>query len=98
VGNKLAKIWAFPEPLADAIKYHHCPEGNSSDSRLTHIVYLADLLISCFHGGLELGRVETAGLGMRLEKIGLSAAQFPGLVDLVPGHVLGDIPEMALDA
>jgi hypothetical protein len=52
---------------------------------VTAIVYLADLLMSRFHAGLELERIGTDKLADHLARIDLSTVQFSGLVDLIPG-------------
>ena len=63
---------------------------------LVHIAYLADLLMSRFHTGLELERLNTNALATRLETIGLSISKFPELVDHIPLKVLESAPEFAL--
>ena len=64
------------------------PEAPSSlNPELVHIVYLADLLMSRFHPGLELERLDTNLFTERLESIGLSTSQFPEIVELIPGDV-----------
>lgn len=86
----------IPDALADAIKNHHNPENTIHDPELTHIVYLADLLMARFHAGLELERIDTAALALRLETIGLSISRLPEIVDLIPVQVFGGLPELAL--
>ncbi|MFC1867939.1 HDOD domain-containing protein [Thermodesulfobacteriota bacterium] len=87
VGGRLAEKWSLPEHLIEAIRYHHNPEKASLDVELTHIVYLADLLMSRFIVGQELERVNTDFLAARLAVIGLSPEQFPALVDRIPGEL-----------
>jgi putative nucleotidyltransferase with HDIG domain len=87
VGELLAKKWSLPASLTNAIRFHHRPEENSSDDALTTIVYLADLLMSRFHTGLELERMGTEHLADHLSRLDLSTGQFNELVDLIPGTV-----------
>ena len=96
VGADLAQKWSFPQSLVETIKYHHKPEKAEKHHGLVHIVYLADLLMSRFHTGLELERLETESLATRLETIGFSITEFSELVDHIPIKVLEAAPEAAL--
>ena len=98
VGANLALSWSFPESLVETIRHHHNPENTREHEELVHIVYLADLLMSRFHSGLELERLNTDALVTRLETIGLSISKFPELVDHIPLKVLESSPEFALMA
>jgi putative nucleotidyltransferase with HDIG domain len=96
VGASLALKWSFPVSLVETIRHHHNPEDAQQYSELVHIVYLADLLMSRFHTGLELERLNTDALVVRLETIGLSISKLPALVDLIPLKVLESSPDFAL--
>lgn len=86
-GGMLAEKWSLPAPLIDAIQFHHQPEESRSDKSLTTIIYLADLLMSRFHSGLELERMGAARLAERLASLNLSTSQFQTLVDIIPKKV-----------
>jgi HD-like signal output (HDOD) protein len=86
-GRLLAEKWSLPDHLTDAIGFHHRPEESLEHRTLTTIVYLADLLMSRFHSGLELERMGAAGLIDRLSYLELSTDQFRMLVDLIPKKV-----------
>ena len=96
VGNKLARKWLFPESLCDIIRNHHRPEKATRDLKLAHVVYLADLLMSRFHSGLELERMNTETLAARMATIGLSIDKFADIVDLIPIGVFESSPELAM--
>jgi putative nucleotidyltransferase with HDIG domain len=96
VGAALAINWSFPESLVETIRHHHQPENAGRYSALVHIVYLADLLMSRFHAGLELERLDTDALAARLAVVGLSISDFPQLVDQIPVKILEASPEIAL--
>jgi putative nucleotidyltransferase with HDIG domain len=87
VGELLARKWSLPASLTDAIRFHHWPEDDKSNATLTTIVYLADLLMSRFHTGLELERMGTDNLPDHLSRLGLATGQFNDLVDLIPDKV-----------
>ncbi|HUU40592.1 MAG TPA: HDOD domain-containing protein [Desulfatiglandales bacterium] len=87
-GRLLAENWSLPENLADTIKHHHYPEESTVDPELTHIVYLADLLMSKFQAGQELECLNTDKLLSRLKRAGFTASQFPTIVDLIPQKIL----------
>jgi putative nucleotidyltransferase with HDIG domain len=83
-GERLAELWGLPDVLKEAIVYHSMPEKATLDPDLTHIVYLADLLVSRFNVGNELERIETKGLKARLKKLGISKDDLPKLVGTIP--------------
>ena len=96
VGCDLALRWSLPDSLIDTIRHHHEPENAVRNFELTHIVYLADLLMSRFHTGLELDRLSTEALSARLKTIGFSIEKFPDIVDLIPAGVFKSEPELML--
>ncbi len=95
-GYSLAERWSFPESLTESIKYHHNPETAVLHKDLVHLVYLADLLMSRFHVGLEVERISTDTLAERLERLGLSIKVFPEIVEMIPMQALASAPQMVL--
>lgn len=91
VGAILAERWSFPPALQDAIAHHIHPREARCDKVLTHLVYLADLLISRFHAGDELDRIGTDELSDALDCLGLATRDLPTLIGKIPWKVL-DIP------
>jgi putative nucleotidyltransferase with HDIG domain len=96
VGSDLAHSWSFPESLAETIRYHHKPENTVQNNELVDIIYLADLLMSRFHTGLELERLNTEALALRIEAIGYSIDRFSDIVDFIPVESLEISPDLAL--
>lgn len=94
VGQILAEKWSFPASLVQVIAHHHHPEKEDTYSDLAHILYLADLLITRFHPGLEIERMDDNNLKMRLHKIGLSIDGLPRIVDSIPPSVFLNSSEM----
>ena len=84
VGSLLAQQWSFPGALEEVIRHHHQPHRSDDYNDLSAIVYLADLLMSRFHTGLEIERLETESLGHHLETLGLSHEKLGELVDSIP--------------
>jgi len=82
-GRRLAQNWDLPKNLEEAIAYHHEPEGATVDAELTHLVYMADLMMSRFLVGQELERLNTEKLASRLRTIGIEPKEFPAVVDSV---------------
>ncbi|MBI9086676.1 MAG: HDOD domain-containing protein [Desulfobacterales bacterium] len=97
VGLMLAEKWGFPKTLANAIRYHHCPEKDPEHTELTHIVHLADLLMSSFHAGLEMERLKITDLPKRLERVGLTTDRFAELVDMIPQSVFESAHDLNLE-
>jgi putative nucleotidyltransferase with HDIG domain len=87
IGELLATRWSLPRVLYDTIRFHHQPEKSTDNRTLTTIVYLADLLMSRFHSGLELERMGTDKLIEHLSQLDLSSDQFKDLVDVMPQRV-----------
>jgi HD-like signal output (HDOD) protein/chemotaxis receptor (MCP) glutamine deamidase CheD len=95
-GKYLADLWELPSSLADAIHYHHFPEETAGDAALPCIIYLADLIMSRFHTGLEIERLDTDKLSARMKLLGLSPTALSDLVGLMPIEVFGPSPELAI--
>ncbi len=96
VGSNLARKWSFPESLTDIVRHHHKPENAGRNLELAHVVYLADVLMSRFHSGLELERLNVRSLASRMAAIGLSIDKLPVIVDLIPIEVFESSPESAI--
>jgi len=84
VGSLLARQWALPAALEQAIRHHHHPDSAEEFAELAAIVYLGDLLMSRFHTGLEIERMETGYLDRHLNILDLKLEDFWGLVDAIP--------------
>ncbi len=97
VGYALANRWDFPESLTEAIKYHHCPQPGMAHQELTHILYLADLLMSRFHADLEFELMDTDNLAEKLHPIGLTPQQLPDIIDKIPEEIFSSSPEMLFE-
>lgn len=84
VGSLLARKWSFPKALEKTIRFHHQPHQANVHVELSAIVYLADLLMSRFHTGLEIERMQTGSLHRHLEILGLAHDDFANIVDSMP--------------
>ena len=82
-GKQLAENWSLPDNLADVIRHHHYPEKARVDPELTHLVYLADLLMNRFHVGQVLEFLNMEKLPQRLQKVGLKPSQFSDVIELI---------------
>jgi len=83
VGGLLAEKWSLPEKLSDVIKHHHYPEKSEVDPELTHLVYLADLLMSRFQVGQVIECLNMEMLSQRLQRVGLQPSQFSAVIEAV---------------
>ncbi|MDP8208051.1 MAG: HDOD domain-containing protein [Candidatus Electryonea clarkiae] len=88
-GKRLAELLELPDDLAEAIANHHHPERSEIYPELTHVVYVADLLVSRFQAGYELDRLDTDKLASRMDKIGFNIDEFPHIVEMIPWKSLG---------
>lgn len=88
-GSVLAQKWGLPENLIEVIRFHHRPEDAPVYHELTHLVYLADLLMSRFVIGYDLERLDTELLSSRLNALGLDARDFPAVIERIPRQIFG---------
>jgi len=95
IGYTLVQQWSIPDSLSHTVQSHHHPHEATEHQTLAVIVYLADLLLSRFHIGFELERVETKTLATHLNHLGLSMDDLAHLVDLIPDTVLKSMTEAA---
>lgn len=87
VGRLLSQQWSFPESLQSIVRHHHHPDKSSRHKALAVIVYMADLLLSRFHIGFELERLDTHALATYLSSMDISVDNFDQLVDIIPNTV-----------
>lgn len=83
-GRKLAERWSLPQNLIETISHHHKPEVGVEGSDLTHLVYLADLIMSRFMVGQELERLDTNGLNVRMQNAGINPDQLFDVINNIP--------------
>lgn len=93
IGRILAEKWSFPDSLIHVIGNHHEPEREVAHAALAHVLYLADLLVTRFHPGLEIERMNGTQMVSRLEKLDLTLAQLPEIVDAIPPSVFQNASE-----
>lgn len=74
-GARLLKVWEMPVRLIDAAQLHHRPRH--SESRVTHLVYLADLICNNlgFHNGT--GYLPRTYVDQAWSDLGLAETDFP---------------------
>jgi putative nucleotidyltransferase with HDIG domain len=83
-GACLAELWAFPDSLRDVVAYHGQPEQARADPELTHVVFLANLLLSRFDACREMESIGTGKLGVRLSRLGLDSKSLQELIGRIP--------------
>jgi putative nucleotidyltransferase with HDIG domain len=83
-GRRLAERWSLPQNLIDTIGDHHKPSLGEAASDLTHLVYLADLIMSRFMAGQELERLDANGLSKRMQNLGINPQYLYGIIDRIP--------------
>ena len=85
VGQSLAQKWHLSAPLTEVIRHHHWPEQAAPEhQRLTHLIYLADLLSSCYLPGVEMENINTEDLEERLKTLGLEPKKLVKIIEQVP--------------
>ncbi len=91
-GRRLAQDWGLPAPFVKTIAHHHYPEKAAGHIDLVHLVYIADLLMSAFHAGYELERVNIDHLDQRRLQVGLARRDLPEIVDSPPATIFNPTP------
>ncbi len=91
VGGRLARLWSIPQNLTEAILCHHQPEKAIIDPELTHIVYLADLILSQFWVSGALERQNTGSLPACLKRLGISSSQMSTIIDSISWTALNSL-------
>ena len=86
-GSLLAKRWKFSDSLTEVIKLHHTPEQATKNKDLVYIIYLADLLTEKFNVGFDIEKMQTNSFEKALDRLGLTMADLPELVDTIPINV-----------
>lgn len=86
-GGLLAENWLLPDNLVDTIRHHHYPEQSTVEPALTHLIYLADFLMSRFRVGQELDCINMDRFSARLDRLGLAPAHFQSVVELIPQSI-----------
>jgi putative nucleotidyltransferase with HDIG domain len=97
-GYRLAKKWSLSDSLSEVIRHHHQPEQGRHHIELNCLVFLSDLIMTCFHAGLELEKQSVRGLAAQLKVLGLSTHQFSRIVDMIPSTVFEAAPQSAISA
>jgi putative nucleotidyltransferase with HDIG domain len=92
-GARLADLWSFPAVLRTVIAHHSHPADAGADRTLTHLVYLADLLVSRFDTGHDLDRLRADHVAEALRLLGWEGKPLPELIGrirwselLLPGY------------
>ena len=88
-GRMLAERWELPASLKEVVAYHHTPHKASNYPELTHLICLADLLMTRFRVEFELERMKKIDIKLTLMILGLRAKQLPELIDIVPWQSFG---------
>jgi putative nucleotidyltransferase with HDIG domain len=87
VGKLLATRWGFSDSLTHAIRRHHDPDLHADQGTLPRLVYLADVLMSRFHTGYEIERMDTSQLPNHLKSFNMNESEFYSAVDEIPAAV-----------
>jgi len=89
VGRTLAEYWKLPEPLSDAISYHHRPM-NRPDSELVKMIHFSDIIADIAMKRIPEDR-EPEFSPELLEKTGRTAADFIKLAKELEPEITGNI-------
>lgn len=92
-GLRLAKKWNLSTPLRQTIAHHHYPERAEAECQvLVHLVYLADLLSTCYLPGVEIESINTIDFRNRLQILGLQPESLSAIIEKLPWGKLLYVP------
>ncbi len=83
-GGFLARKWQFSKALSDVILFHHNPRKATENKFITHIVYLADLIMSKFSTSFEHEKLQTAFLADTLRILEMTPEDLLPIIDKMP--------------
>ena len=95
VGTLLAKKWAFSEDLIRVIGHHHHPEQDLETPTLSHVVHVADLIVTRFQSGV-FPESAVGNTMERCRRIGLDGKRLLRFIDSLPLGVFGMNPELSM--
>lgn len=70
-GLMLAENWDLPDILKDVILFHHAPETAEYNREIVNLVYVSDVFTEKFLPGLQLEKIDTAGIQNGLRSLDL---------------------------
>lgn len=74
VGARILSKWSIPEPIINAVRWHHSPESSSRSNAMLDIVHVANML--CLMIGIGAGRegLSYQPSGVVVKRLGLETA------------------------
>jgi putative nucleotidyltransferase with HDIG domain len=98
VGHALLDQWKLPPSLREAVLLHHHPERAQRFPVEAAVVHVADLITNALGLGSSGENLVPALVPEAWERIGLSPAMIPDVVDEVERHYESAVKIMALEA
>lgn len=81
VGRYVATQWNLPEPILDAVRYHHDPNASQPSSPVADAVHVGDYLTMALGFGLGGDGLQYVLYGEALERLRLSAEDLDQVTD-----------------
>jgi len=98
VGHALLELWKLPPSLREAVLLHHHPERAQRFPVEAAVVHVADLITNALGLGSSGENLVPPVVPEAWERIGLSPAMIPDVVDEVERHYESAVRIMALEA
>ena len=83
IGAHLATKWNFPQPICEAIRYHHSRSDGVPSSPMADLVHLADALVSMVCLGFDIDSLRHAFDEGVIHRLGLSACDLEQLLSRI---------------
>ncbi len=98
VGHALLELWKLPPSLREAVLLHHHPERAQRFPVEAAVVHVADLITNALGLGSSGENLVPPVVPEAWEKIGLSPAMIPDVVEEAERHYESAVKIMALEA
>jgi putative nucleotidyltransferase with HDIG domain len=82
-GLHLAESWKLPEVIKDVILFHHNPGNAQENTKLVHLVHVADTIAHKFLPGFEIEHIDTTRFDVSLRYLSLTPAMLSDAIGVL---------------
>ncbi len=96
-GALVLQTWSFPEPLTNAVRWHHAPDESGSPSPVTDLVHVANVLCMKLGIGQSKNYLKYKVAENSFRRLGLDAAAVGDLANSIAEEVANAAKSLDLD-
>lgn len=87
VGYELVKLWNLPEPLHEAVRFHHTPDKAVDFPLETSIVHIADIIVSALKIGSSGDTFVPPLTPKAWNTVNLATTSLPAIIENIDGQL-----------